>query len=131
MCIGYPCCGPPSFTTPSRASCLLRCILKLALIFRNNICAGKHTCVSVKLLHTRVFGQFNGIRKRQILTCVCSSGRSSEMASCIFAICLQTFLKQVDGIGAFTSYWRRRSVWSSLEENFYYYYWLGWITVKQ
>lgn len=38
------------------------------------------------------------------LTCVCSSGKSSLIASCIFAICLQTFLKQAEGIGAFTSY---------------------------
>lgn len=41
---------------------------------------------------------------RLVLTCVCSSGRSSWMASCILVICLQTNLKQPDGIGAFTSY---------------------------
>lgn len=41
-----------------------------------------------------------------LLTCVCSSGRRSNIASCIFAICLQIFLKQAEGTGAFTSYWQ-------------------------
>lgn len=48
----YPCCGPPSLTTPSRASCLFRCILKPALILRNNICTGEHICLRLRHIHT-------------------------------------------------------------------------------
>lgn len=84
-------------TTPSRASCLFRCILKLPLILRNNIWERTHT--------SQTGSDVGSGGQLLALTCVCSSGRSSWMASCILVICLHTCLKQTDGIGAFTSYW--------------------------